>query len=127
MHVPPGIAKPALLSSKPHHFVTTPEIRLPIYPNKVAGGAEWNLAREGHPDLVTLHFFRNDRDFDYYWSVEYDVRFTGSWRRFFSAFDGNCADFLTTSLRTAATDPRWSHWKTLRAPQSGSPIELGEG
>src|SRR5215469_8764627 len=99
IHVPPGTPKPALLADVPHHFVTTPEIRNAAYTGKSAGGAEWRIWEGGHTDLPHLHFYlRNDR-FDRYWSIEYDVRFSGSWRTFFDAFDENDADLLTTSLR----------------------------
>jgi hypothetical protein len=116
IHVPPGTPKPPLLANVPHHFVTTPEIRNPAYPGKSAGGPEWRIWDGGHTDLPHLHFYQQDGRFDRYWSIEYDVRFSGSWRTFFDAFEDNDADLLTTSLRTAATHPDWPIWPMLKAP-----------
>jgi hypothetical protein len=31
----------------------------------------------GHAGFPVLQFFRDDPDFDYYWLIEYDVRFSG--------------------------------------------------
>lgn len=116
MHLPAGRGKPPLLSTLPHHFVTTPEIRDPAYVNKAFGGADWRIWRGGHTDLIALDFFKKHRSYDRYWFVEYDVRFSGAWRDFFDYFDRDAAEFLTTSLRRASTDPGWMHWQTLRVP-----------
>jgi hypothetical protein len=123
IHVSPGEPKPPLLADVPHHFVTTPEIRNAAYPGKSAGGGEWRIWHGGHSDLPQLHFFLHRERFDRYWSIEYDVRFSGSWRTFFDAFEDNDADLLTTSLRTAATHPDWPVWPMLRQPP-GSEVDL---
>lgn len=125
IHVPPGEPKPPLLAGVPHHFVTTPEIRNPAYSGKSGGGPEWRIYNGGHSDLPHLHFFLNREHFDHYWSIEYDVRFSGSWRTFFDAFEDNEADLLTTSLRTAATHPDWPVWTMLRQPP-GSDTTLAD-
>lgn len=115
MHVPAGTPRPALLLNVPHHFVTTPEIRNPDYAVKT-GGPEWKIWRGGHPDLITLHFYNAHPEYDRYWSIEYDVRFSGAWCDLFTAFDNDEADFLTATLRTEAADPGWMHWPTLHVP-----------
>jgi hypothetical protein len=120
IHVPPGTPKPPLLEAVPHHFVTTPEIRQPAYTGKSSGGSEWRLW-DGNADLPHLHFFLHNRQFERYWSIEYDVRFSGSWQTLFEAFEDNDADLLTTSLRTAATHPDWIVWSTLRPPNQDAP------
>lgn len=117
MHVAPGAEKPRLLETVPHHFVTTSEIRNREYTAKAAGGPHWRIW-DGHADLPHLHYFLRERKFDRYWSIEYDVRFTGSWQTLFDAFEDNDADLLTTSLRTAITHPDWVIWPTLRQPPS---------
>lgn len=116
MHVPPGTPKPPLLSALPHHFVTTSEIRDPTYINKASGDAGWGIWRGGHTDLIALHFFKTHRNYDRYWFVEYDVRFSGAWKDFFAHFDRDGAEFLSTTIRRASTDPEWMHWETLHTP-----------
>jgi hypothetical protein len=122
IHVPPGTPRPPLLDTVPHHFVTTPEIRNPDYPGKSAGGPEWRIWEGGHTDLPHLHFYLRHPNFDRYWSIEYDVRFSGSWRTFFDAFEDNDADLLAASLRTAATHPDWILWPMLKTPGGGEPM-----
>jgi hypothetical protein len=118
IHVRAGTPRPALASTVPHHFVTTPEIRNPAYINKSGIGLEWHIWKGGHTDLCALHLFQQQPQFDRYWFVEYDVRFSGRWKDFFSAFDGDQADLLTTTLRRATADPDWMHWPTLWPPRS---------
>lgn len=121
MHRPPGTPKPALLENVPHHFVTTPEIRNPAYPAK-SGGPNWGIWRGGHTDLIALHFFNAHPNYDRYWFLEYDVRFSGSWPRFFLYFAESDADFLGTTIRRATTQPEWMHWPTLSVPDSAGPV-----
>lgn len=116
MHLPPDRPKPRELARVPHHFVTTPEIREPAYRRK-SGGPGWGIWRGGHTDLIALHFFRAHPEFAYYWFIEYDVRFSGEWQDFFSAFEQSDADFLSTSIRRASHDPNWMHWPTLHPPE----------
>lgn len=115
MHAPPGTPKPASLQNLPHHFVTTPEIRDPNYTGKSEGGPEWRIWAGGHTDLPVLHFFNDQSDFEAYWIMEYDVRFTGSWATLFRNFEG-AADFATTNLRRRPGHPDWHYWDTLRPP-----------
>src|SRR4029453_4769854 len=48
----------------------------------------------GHVGFPLLQFFRDNPDFDYYWLIEYDVRFSGNWRFFFEFFKDRRKDFL---------------------------------
>jgi hypothetical protein len=116
MHLPPDKPAPMALARFPHHFVTTPEIRCPDYPAKSAG-QPWSIWRGGHTDLIGLHFFRANRDFDRYWFVEYDVRLSGRWADFFQAFEASDADFLSTTVRRSSDYPDWMHWRSLRTPR----------
>ncbi|MEM9684235.1 MAG: DUF3405 domain-containing protein, partial [Pseudomonadota bacterium] len=52
----------------------------------------------GDVELPVLHFFHRFPDYDFYWVIEYDVRFSGSWRAFFEAHASNPADLLGTTL-----------------------------
>src|SRR5215217_1700856 len=86
LHRAPGAPLPPRLAGVPHHVVRTPELRFPAYPAK-CGEADWDIWSGGHTDLIALHFARAHPEYERYWVVEYDVRFTGHWRRFFDTFE----------------------------------------
>ncbi|WP_135466157.1 hypothetical protein [Crenalkalicoccus roseus] len=115
IHLPPGAPVPPLLQRVPHHVARTPELRFPPYVTK-CGGADWNLWNGGHTDLVPLHFLRAHPEYDRAWLVEYDVRFSGPWYRFFGAFEDHPADFIVPVLRRRTDQPDWMWWHTLRPP-----------
>lgn len=75
----------------------------------------------GNAELPLLLFFRRFPEYEHYWVVEYDVRFSGNWEVFFSAFDGNAADLLGTTLQRRSRCPDWSHWHSLDLPTVGTP------
>lgn len=67
----------------------------------------------GSADLPVLLCYRNNPTYDFYWTVEYDVRYSGSWSRFFSNFGENGADLLGTTLTRYDAIPDWYHWPSL--------------
>ncbi len=67
-------------------------------------------------DLPLMWFFNTAPDYDYYWVIEYDVRFTGNWQVFFRHFAENDSDLLATTLFDYDFRPQWPHWKSLRSP-----------
>lgn len=115
MHLPPGAPVPERVTRYPHHVVRTPELRALPYPAKV-GGDDWNLWHAGHTDLITMHYWRAHPDYDRYWSIEYDVRYTGPWRRFFAAFDADESDLLATMICRRSEFPDWLFWPSLVSP-----------
>jgi len=121
MHLPPDAPVPSIPAAIPHHLVTTPEIRNPDYVIK-SGGPDWRIWRGGHTDLIALQFFSTRREYEHYWFIEYDVRFSGNWRDFFSHFEGTNSDFLSTTIRRASTDQRWMHWPSLHVPDSAGKL-----
>ena len=120
IHLPPGAPVPERLKGVPHHIARTPELRHPAYPTK-CGGADWKLYEHGHTDLILLHFARARPDYDRYWIVEYDVRFSGDWRRFFAAFEAEEADLITPVLYRRVDLPERRGWAW---PESGD-LETG--
>ena len=122
IHLPAAVPVPQLLQGVPHHVVRTPELRLPAYPAK-SGGAAWNLWQGGHTDLIFLHYARAHPEHAYYWSIEYDVRFSGDWSRFFSAFADDSADLLAPAILPRSADPGWYNWDSLTSP---SPLPESE-
>lgn len=67
----------------------------------------------GNAELPVLLFFRSNPHYEYYWVVEYDVRFTGCWKDLFDAFDSSQSDLLGTSLIYRHQLPQWSHWPSV--------------
>jgi hypothetical protein len=53
---------------------------------------------------------------EFVWIIEYDVDFSGDWRDFFSQFEADRSDVLTTTLMTRAQSPDWHYWDTVRPP-----------
>ena len=85
------------------------------YPEKTRP-AEWKLV-PGNTDLMLLSLWREHPDYDYYWIVEYDVRYTGNWRRFLQKFDWCHADVLGTNVLRYRDTPDWNHWRSLVVPR----------
>ena len=68
---------------------------------------------DGNFHFVPLYFYSRFPDYDYYWLVEYDVRFNGDWRTFFSFFEDKEEDFVSAHLETVEDNPDWIWWKAL--------------
>lgn len=115
IHLPPGAPVPPALASLPHHVARSDELPVADYPSK-SGGPGWDLWQGGHTDLILLHFFRAHPEYERIWVVEYDVRFSGDWGRFFTACEAIDADLLVPVLRRREDDPNWAWWGTLRPP-----------
>jgi len=65
----------------------------------------------GSIHLPVLKFFQDHGDYDYYWYVENDVRFTGDWRAFFEPFSAVPGDLLTSHIRRYQEEPWWDRWR----------------
>jgi hypothetical protein len=76
----------------------------------------------GQVHFPLLQFFRDNPDFDYYWLIEYDVRFAGDWRLFFDYFRDKNQDFLTCHIRRHADEPGWRWWSVLHHPHKSIPL-----
>jgi len=61
------------------------------------------------PDRSLIKF-SGEHKFDYYWLIEYDVRFSGNWEYFFRYFSEGAEDFLTSHIRRYAQEPDWLFW-----------------
>ena len=60
--------------------------------------------------FAILKFFLDKKDYDHYWYIEYDVRYSGKWSQFFKSFDNNNKDLLTSYLRYHEEEPQWLLW-----------------
>jgi hypothetical protein len=67
----------------------------------------------GHTHFPLLRFAEQVPEHTCYWMVEYDVRFTGSWRAFHDKVAAFEADFLTCHVRRHRDEPDWPWWRSL--------------
>jgi uncharacterized protein DUF3405 len=88
------------------------------YPKKIAA-VDWSNT-EGHNDLPVLAFYRENPDYDHYWIIEYDVRYTGHWGELFRELRTSRAAFLSTTLQDHEENPRWWWWRSLVNTPNGS-------
>lgn len=117
VHLAPGQPVPRLMTTVPHVIVRTPEIRIPEYGAKSGlDDPRWTIWAGGHTDLSLLCLVRGKPGYAYYWSVEYDVRYTGPWRDLFSRYRDTDADFIATSICDPSTTPAWAWWDALTSP-----------
>ena len=72
----------------------------------------WTTLR-GSADLAIMRFFRGNPNFDYYWVIEYDVRYTGDWVLLLDELAGSSAALLCSHLTTRKQNPDWMHWKSF--------------
>ncbi len=86
------------------------------YPCKTAGDP-WGLI-PGNCDLPVLTFARQFPQYEHIWLAEFDVRFSGNWRRLFDALADSDADLLCTTLHEVETNPTWYHWRGLVVPEA---------
>jgi hypothetical protein len=81
-----------------------------------------DLPRLGYPRLAklrpfhidTLRFFREYPDYDQYWLIEYDVRYTGHWADLLQDLSASRADLMATVIQSRTEHPKWPHWRSLR-------------
>jgi hypothetical protein len=75
-------------------------------------------------DLPLMWFFQGNPQYEYYWVMEYDVRFTGHWMELFRHFAASGSDLLATTIFDHSFRPGWDNWKTLQSPQRLPETEL---
>jgi hypothetical protein len=81
------------------------------YPGKVRQFDPQNYF--GNADMVPMKVFLDQPDYNYYWIMEYDVRFSGKWPELFADLSSSRADLLCTTLQAWTENPNWAHWRTL--------------
>jgi len=59
--------------------------------------------------LDILLFYIENPDYDYYWNIEYDVRYSGDWKHLFQHFNKD-RDLITTNLTHYKDSPDWHYW-----------------
>ena len=71
---------------------------------------------DGNTTFPVLLYFLEHSQYNYYWRIEYDVRYGGNWKDFFKTWNDNDADLLTTTLTYHKDRLNWRWWKTMRKP-----------
>ena len=74
----------------------------------------------GHEHFPLLQFFHDNSEIDYYWIIEYDVRFSGNWRKFFEFFSNINKDFISCHICSYNDEPFWGSW-SLSHPEKSIP------
>lgn len=72
-----------------------------------------------HFPVLKFHF--DHPDYSYYWFLEYDVEFTGSWNTLMDAYFNDDADFIASHILHYHEDPSWYWW--THHNQVGYPLE----
>lgn len=72
----------------------------------------------GNNHYPLFYFYKCHSNYNYYWIVEDDVRYTGNWHDFLMAFDDNDADFLSANVTRYPQDQYWYWWHTLETGAS---------
>lgn len=63
-----------------------------------------------HADFPILIFYKKHPEYSRYWQIEFDIRFSGSWKSFFTINDRIDADFLGTIICNKSSNPSWGAW-----------------
>ncbi|HEX8076588.1 MAG TPA: hypothetical protein VF511_02150 [Chthoniobacterales bacterium] len=77
----------------------------------------------GFADLVPMKFFQERPDFDYYWVIENDVRYSGRWATLFRELGSSDADLLCTTVQAPIDNPHWAHWNSLGTGDHEIPMD----
>jgi hypothetical protein len=83
---------------------------------------------EGRPFVDHCHFpvfdfFLAHGDYERYWVVEYDVRYTGDWAQLLETYERFDHDLLTSHIRRHAQEPLYYWWDSLQHPAKLIPRE----
>ena len=80
---------------------------------KLGYGFQENEGILQHTEYQVIDFYLQNPHYDFYWRIDYDVRYNGEWVDFFRCFIDNKADLLGTYLKAYKNDPHWLHWHEI--------------
>jgi len=69
-----------------------------------------------HVHFPVMDFYLAHPGFDYYWVVEFDVRYTGEWESFLRSYEAYDHDLITSHIRHYHQEPTFYWWHTLQHP-----------
>lgn len=76
----------------------------------------------GKTNYPVAYFYKEHPGYAYYWVIEYDVRFSGSWKTLFNAFENVEAGLIAAHFARYAEEPEWPFWE-LSHPRLFIPLE----
>jgi hypothetical protein len=119
-------------ATQPQDFSDLPAgVEFFLYDRAALEGLEYALKLQhvkwesttGHNDLPIMRFFRDRPYYEYYWIIEYDVRYTGNWAILFEDLKLSNADLLGTNVMDFDEAPHWAWWSRDELPVSIVPLE----
>jgi hypothetical protein len=69
-----------------------------------------------HSHFLLLDFYLSHQKYDYYWFIEFDVRYTGEWESFLRSFESFDQDLIASHIRHFSEEPLWPWWYSLYHP-----------
>jgi hypothetical protein len=100
------------------HTVDAERIRalgFPSWPDRTGHFGPESLL-PGNWDFAVVDFYRAHPEYDFYWRIEFDVRFSGPWSRFFGPWASSRVDLLTTTVQRREDGVPWFWWASLGGP-----------
>lgn len=75
-------------------------------------------------NLIMMLFYLQNPRYDFYWFIEYDVIFTGSWDLLFCAFADTKSDLISSHVeRYSNANTSWQWWDVIELKDKVIPIE----
>lgn len=117
-----------LLHVKDKSSLKTQKIEHPVHPfsDTTLAQSGYNMLSgsivPGSAHIPVIEFYKQHPEYTYYWLIEYDVRYSGSWREFFTTFTGYPHDLITSHIRYHNEEPHWPWWN-LESPGEEIPME----
>jgi hypothetical protein len=68
---------------------------------------------QGHGHFPPLEFYLEHPEYDGYWIIEYDVRYTGCWADLLARYEAFPHDLIASHIRTFAEEPDWFWWDSF--------------
>jgi len=73
-----------------------------------------NAIVPGSNHFPLLQFFIKYPNYQYYWSIEYDVHFSGEWNMFLKNFENDTNDFISSHIQKYSETPDWCWWNSMK-------------
>lgn len=107
-------------------YLGSRNIRYLIIDNDDLNNLGYNPIREtiipGSNHFILMWFFNHMPGYRYYWNIEYDVVYSGSWDHFFQLNDDRASDFLSCHIKKYQTYPNWYWWEEYYSSDLNIPV-----
>ena len=67
----------------------------------------------GNCHFPLLDFFLTYPEYDYYWTIEDDVVFSGKWGTLFDYYSNDATDMISAHIKSFSEAPQWEWWDSL--------------